>query len=54
LSRFKEKDCLGVDEVDFLGMLPLLLVLGGIIFLIYFLPFLAKDLKKITDSTELK
>jgi hypothetical protein len=34
------------------GLLPLILVFGGVIFLIYYLPFLAKDSKKITDSTE--
>lgn len=38
--------------MDFIGILPALLVLGGIVFLIYYLPFLAKDSKKITDSTE--
>lgn len=35
-----------------LGIVQILLVFGGIIFLIYYLPFLAKDSKKITDSTE--
>lgn len=29
-----------------------LLVVGAIIFLVYYLPLLAKDSKKITDSTE--
>jgi hypothetical protein len=38
--------------MGFLGLLPILLVSGGVIFLIYYLPFLAKDSKKITDSTE--
>lgn len=33
-------------------MLPALLVVGVIVFIIYYLPFLAKDSKKITDSTE--
>ena len=42
-----------MNRVGFLLMLlPFLLVLAGIIFLIYYLPFLAKDSKKITDSTE--
>lgn len=38
--------------MGFIGILPLLLLLGGVIFLMYYLPFLAKDSKKITDSTE--
>ncbi len=38
--------------MGFLGILSPLLFLGGIIFLMYYLPFLAKDSKKITDSTE--
>jgi hypothetical protein len=38
--------------MGFLGLLPILVVFGGVIFLIYYLPFLAKDSKKITDSTE--
>lgn len=38
--------------MEFIGMLPALLVVGVIVFIIYYLPFLAKDSKKITDSTE--
>jgi hypothetical protein len=38
--------------MDFFGLLPLILLFGGVIFLIYYLPFLAKDSKKITESTE--
>ncbi|WP_163102786.1 hypothetical protein [Peribacillus alkalitolerans] len=38
--------------MDFLGIFPPLLLFGGIVFLVYYLPFLAKDSKKITDSTE--
>jgi hypothetical protein len=43
---------LGGLKMDLMGLLPLLFVFGGVIFLIYYLPFLAKDSKKITDSTE--
>ncbi|WP_066052088.1 hypothetical protein [Robertmurraya korlensis] len=35
-----------------LGALPALIVLGVIVFIIYYLPFLAKDSKKITESTQ--
>jgi len=39
--------------VDFLiTILPFLFILISIIFMIYYLPLLAKDSKKITDSTE--
>jgi hypothetical protein len=38
--------------MELLGLLPLIIVFGGVIFIIYYLPFLAKDSKKITDSTE--
>ncbi|MGJ7921698.1 hypothetical protein [Neobacillus sp. LXY-4] len=38
--------------MGFVGVLPVLLVLGVSVFIIYYLPFLAKDSKKITDSTE--
>lgn len=38
--------------MDFLGILPLLLPLGDVILLMYYLPFLAKDSKKIIDLTK--
>ena len=39
--------------MDFLiTILPFLFILISIIFMIYYLPLLAKDSKKITDSTE--
>ena len=34
------------------GILQIVLLFGGSIFLMYYLPLLAKDSKKITDSTE--
>jgi hypothetical protein len=42
----------GIKRMGLLGLLPQLIVFAGVIFLIYYLPFLAKDSKKITDSNE--
>jgi len=34
------------------AMIPVLIVFAGLVFIIYYLPFLAKDSKKVLDSNE--